>query len=64
MFCFTKVCEMEGIFDKNSFSLGPTLNVLKNFLLRVEREVQFPWEHPFFFVVYLRPVASNARLEC
>ena len=37
-------------FDKNSFILGTKLNVLKNFLLRVEREVQFPWEHLFFFV--------------
>ena len=34
--CFKKVCEMGEIFDKN---LGPKLNVLKNFLLRVEREV-------------------------
>ena len=37
--CFTKVCEMGGIFDKNSFILETKLNVLKNFLLRVEREV-------------------------
>ena len=41
---------MEGIFYKSSFILRTKLNVLKNFLLRVEREVQFPWEHPFFFV--------------
>ena len=40
--CFTKACEMGGIFDKNSLFLGTKLNVLKNFLLRVEREVQFP----------------------
>ena len=32
---------MGGIFDKNSFILGTKLNVLKNVLLRVEREVQF-----------------------
>ena len=44
--CFKKVCEMGEIFDKN---LGPKLNVLKNFLLRVEREV-VPWEHLFFYV--------------
>ena len=41
---------MGGIFDKNWFILGTKLNVLKNFLLRVKWEVQFPWEHPFFFV--------------
>ena len=35
-----RLCEMGGIFDKNSFILGTKLNVLKNFLLRVEREVQ------------------------
>ena len=33
---------MGEIFDKNSFILGPKVNVLKNFLLRVGREVQFP----------------------
>ena len=38
----TKVCEMGEIFDKNSFYFRKKLNVLKNFLLRVEREVQFP----------------------
>ena len=37
-------------FDKNSFTLGTKLNVLKNFLLRVWREVQFPWQHSFFSV--------------
>ena len=40
--CFTKVCEMGGYFYKNSLILGTKSNVLKNFLLRVEREVQFP----------------------
>ena len=39
--CSTKVCEIGGIFDKNSFILTAKLNVLKNFLLRVEREVKF-----------------------
>ena len=43
--CFTKLCEMEEIFDKNSFILETKLNVLKNFLLRVEREVQFENTH-------------------
>ena len=43
--CFTEVCG--GIFDKNSFILGAKLNVLKNFLLRAEREVQFPLGTPF-----------------
>ena len=33
---------MGEIFDKNSFILGTKLNVLNNFLLRVEREVQSP----------------------
>ena len=47
---FNKDVQNGGIFDKNSFISGTILNVLKNFLLRVEREVQFPWEHPFFFV--------------
>ena len=41
---------MGGIFDKNSFILGKKLILLKNFLFRVEREVQFLSEHPFFFV--------------
>ena len=41
---------MKGIFDKNLFILGTKLNVLKNFLLKIERKVQFPWEHLFFFV--------------
>ena len=40
---------MGGIFDKKPFILGMKLNVLKNILLKVERE-QFPWEHPFIFV--------------
>ena len=40
--CFTKVCEMGGIFDKNLFTLGTRLNGLKNFLLKVEKEVHFP----------------------
>ena len=35
---------MGGIFDKKIFILGTKLNVLINFWLRVEREVQFPWE--------------------
>ena len=38
------------IFDKNSFILGTKLNVFKEFLLRDEKKVQFPWERPFFFV--------------
>ena len=33
---------MEGIFDKISLILGTKLNMLKTFLLRVEREVKFP----------------------
>ena len=41
---------MGGISDKNSFILGTKLNVLKNFLLRVVRELQSTWEHSFFFV--------------
>ena len=41
---------MGEIFDKKPFILGMKLNVLKNVLLKVEREVQFPWEHPFIFV--------------
>ena len=32
--CFTKVCLMGDNFDKDSFTLGTKLNVLKNFLLR------------------------------
>ena len=39
---FYKMFEMGGTFDKNLFILGTKSNVLKNFLLRVEREVQFP----------------------
>ena len=31
------MCEIGGLFDKNSFILGTKLNVLKNFLLRVEK---------------------------
>ena len=40
---FTKVCEMGGMFYKIHF-LGTKLNVLKNLLWGVEREVkeQFP----------------------
>ena len=45
--CFTKVCKIGRIFDKNLFILGTKLNILKNVLLRVEREVRFPWEHCF-----------------
>ena len=40
--CFTKVCEMGAIFDKNSFILGMILDVLKNFFSRVEGEIKFP----------------------
>ena len=40
---------MGGIFDKKSFILGTKVNVLKNLWLRVESEVQIPWEHLFFF---------------
>ena len=32
----------EGFLIKIDFFLGTKLNVLKNFLLMVEREVQFP----------------------
>ena len=39
--CFAK-WKMGGIFDKKPFILGMKLNVLKNVLLKVEREVQFP----------------------
>ena len=39
--CSTKVCEIGASLDKNSFILITKLNVLKNFLLRVEREVKF-----------------------
>ena len=38
--CFTKLCGTGGIFGKNPFNFGTKLNVLNNFLLRVEREVQ------------------------
>ena len=37
-------------FDKNSLILGTKLHVLKSFLLSNEREVQFRWENPLFFV--------------
>ena len=33
---FTKVPEMEGVFDKTSLIVGTKLNLLKNFLLRVK----------------------------
>ena len=42
LLCFRKVRKMGGIFDKKIFILGTKLNVLINFWLRVEREVQFP----------------------
>ena len=37
-------------------------NVLKNVLLRVEREVQFRWEHSFFFVASMLR-ASQRRVR-
>ena len=37
---FTKLCGRGGTFHKNSFILETKLNVPKNFLLRVKREVQ------------------------
>ena len=40
--CFTKLCGTGRIFRKNPFNFGTKLNALKIFLLRVEREVQFP----------------------
>ena len=39
---FTKLRGMGGTFHKNSFILETKLNVPKNFLLRIKREVQFP----------------------
>ena len=37
--CFTKMCQIGRIFDKNPFILGNKLNnVLKNLLRRVEKE--------------------------
>ena len=41
---------MEGTLDKNVFILELKFSALKNLLPRVEREEQFLWEHPFFFV--------------
>ena len=41
---------MGGTLDKNVFILELKFSALKNLLLRVKREEQFPWEHPFFFV--------------
>ena len=67
--CSITVCEIGWIFDKNSFILRTKLNVLKNFLLRVEREVQFPWKHPFFFVAsmlraeFAKAVQSRIRFK-
>ena len=34
--CFTKVCKVRGIFDKNLFILETKLYALRNVLLRVE----------------------------
>ena len=42
--------KMGGFLIKKPFILGMKLNVIKNLLLKVERVVQFPCEHPFFFV--------------
>ena len=39
--CFRKVCEMGRIFDINSFILGTKLNVLRNFLLKIEKKNSF-----------------------
>ena len=36
-------------FNKNLFILETKSNVLKNFLLKIEREVQISWENLFFF---------------
>ena len=38
LLCFTKMCFMGEIFDKNSFIFGKKLNALKNFLLMDERK--------------------------
>ena len=38
--------KLQGFLIKNSFIVGTKLNVLKNFLLKIEREVG---KHPFFF---------------
>ena len=48
--CFTNVYEMGGIYDKNLFTLGKKLDLLKNLLLTVEREVQFLCKNLFFLV--------------
>ena len=40
LLCFTKMCFMGEIFDKNSFIFGKKLNALKNFLLMDERKVE------------------------
>ena len=44
VYVLQKYVKWEGFFDKNLLILETNLNVLKNVLLRVEREVQFPWE--------------------
>ena len=55
---------MGGIFYKNSFILGKKLNVLKEFMLRVERKVQLSWEHPFFFVArIIRALERGAQFS-
>ena len=49
LLCFTKMCEVGKIFDKNSFILGTKIIVLKNSVEGWKKK-QFPWEHQFFFV--------------
>ena len=41
---------MGGIYEKNLFTLGKKLDLLKNLLLTVEREVQFLCKNLFFLV--------------
>ena len=52
---------MGGIFYESSFILGTKQNVHKNFLLRVEREVKFPWEHPFFSIASCSELQREER---
>lgn len=44
------MCETGKIFYENSFILGTKLNVCNDLFLRVEKVVQFPRVHSFFFV--------------
>ena len=52
----------ERFLIKNSLILGTKLNVLNNILLRAEREVHFPREHPFFFIASMLR-ASQRRYQ-